>query len=1510
MKKTIGSLMVLTWALVLLLACTVQAAANMPTLKFAVAEENSSRLENAFYVALKNIGYNLSISARVMASAQVSANSGENDGFLAQVAGAEATFPNLVIVPEPLETLSFEVVTSSDKQLAVKSWSDLSGLHVGTLYQSAFIDEHLPKDVKKVIKKNSAVELLTALANHEFDVAIVGVISSEEKFLPAGVQYLGPIDSAPIYAYLNKRNEGLVSALATEIKRMKTTGELATILQASTVSPSYAKQHYVHFTSYSYDSPCNIEFYKGLKSVLQINAVDIDTITLYSEFTINDRIRLSYIANMLRSEMLNKSPDAIIVSDEKALLFLEEYYFMLFPKVPVIFCGIQNLTPSKIDGFQQYFAGIGATLSVQDTVLQMIHMFPKTKKIFIINDETQAGIHAKNEIIRNVQAMDTPVQFSYNVSSDPQALSTEIKNLSTGTLILVGKYGEEKQQQQMQRNFFQSAKVPMFGLYSSSFGFGQVGGKYVDSFSQGKVVGDFLNKTINPNHAEPSRVIANADQYNVWRFDYRALKTFGINEAALPKDALIENTPPKPRRLSTSEKLIFGGFILVVSSSVLFLMWLSIGLRTKNRLLKETSLKLHTAEEMIAKDIEIDEVKTRLEKTLDSAPIGLLVCIDEEVVRFNKKASDTFDVKLGDSAISLYAQAEDKLYLTKRVEEQGYVYGDIFWLNMKKGGAHRFHNNISAVHLQEKTEQYVWLIDVEKLEQKKDLIAKSQEDMQKILNSVSIGLAIVGEDETMEFVNDSYIKMFAFGSYQEAIECDAGALCPLAQDNGPDSRTLYSQMICDARASDTTNIFDWRYVSKDDRTILTICHARGIMYHGKRAVVLVLRDVSEEKKKEELLYETAEAEKAANQLKNNFLVTMSHEIRTPMNAIVGLAEIERRKLKGKDVLDILKKISLSAKNLLNIIGDILDFSKIEAEEIVIHEEEVVLEEVIANALLMANQRIGSKNIRLLLNMDTNLPSKVRTDQTRLWQILKNILDNAAKYTQEGKIQLDVFHVESTVANSQNICFKVSDTGLGMSSDQMKKLFTPFQQFDNELSEQNVGTGLGMTITKQIVEMMNGTITVDSGLNEGTCFTIVLPFKVPLKHKSIHESLGELPLSKKNILVADDDPSTVDMMRNLLEYAGVQPVCVSSGEEAVRMYAQYLEKGTPFDIVILDYMMGGMNGIETALALKSFQDHIPAKLLMVSSYTKQLILSEIEKAGYDDVIEKPFTPSDFMKRVAEIVDVSIKLGDLQDTIFPDAKVLLCEDNFINQEVAIGVLEFFGITPVVANNGLECLALLEAQPFDLIFMDILMPKMDGHEATVTIRDSDKPYKNIPIVAMTANVTSEEIERCEMEGMHGHIGKPISFEKVYIKLSEWLHPYAMSKQQPTPKEPADATDALRKIEGLAFEEGLARFVGKKDRYILSLKKFATTISSYIMPIDEAMRPENAKQVDLNVHTLKGAAGNLGFTTLQQEAATYETTKTRQQYETLAKLADEKATALLAIITEMELSGDGRSK
>lgn len=625
-----------------------------------------------------------------------------------------------------------------------------------------------------------------------------------------------------------------------------------------------------------------------------------------------------------------------------------------------------------------------------------------------------------------------------------------------------------------------------------------------------------------------------------------------------------------------------------------------------------------------------------------------------------------------------------------------------------------------------------------------------------------------------------------------------------------------------------------------------------------------------------LLKTVIDEEERVGNLKSRFLVNMSHEIRTPMNAIIGLSQLALMREQTQENYETYKKINISSKNLLTIINDILDFSKIEAEKLELYEDDFCLEEIVSNALLVSSERIEDKPIEMLFDIDYNVPSYLYGDKTRLWQVLKNILDNAAKYTEVGRIVLSINRLEDEDKGIDDkvtwLSFRVQDTGTGMSKEQLEHFWSPFEQFHVAKYNKNIGTGLGTAITKQLITLMGGDITVDSILGEGTILNFKLPFRKTKEHSTVLDEVSKYRIVASRILLVDDDSVALEIMSRILQMVGGEPVCASSGAEALRLVEQQAEVSKPFDLIVLDYRLGDLTGIELAQQLKQYTAN--TKLLMVSAYTKHLIHDDIVRAGFNDIIEKPFVPSTFIQCLCNSMYKEKTMQNFNK--FPGARVLICEDVSYNQEVAVEMLKVFGVSSVVAENGAIGLRYLEKDSFDMVLMDIMMPVMDGIQATAAIREKGN---QIPIIAMTANVMKEEIDLCYQVGMNGHLNKPIDIDRLYEILNQYMQKFAKA-QSPAASDNKKDTQKERKagsveeeiICGIDHLSGISRFAGRRELYYRSLFKFVRELPEENMPFSYYQSVDTMDEARRYIHTLKGVAGNLGMTTFYMAIVEFE--------------------------------------
>ena len=526
---------------------------------------------------------------------------------------------------------------------------------------------------------------------------------------------------------------------------------------------------------------------------------------------------------------------------------------------------------------------------------------------------------------------------------------------------------------------------------------------------------------------------------------------------------------------------------------------------------------------------------------------------------------------------------------------------------------------------------------------------------------------------------------------------------------------------------------------------------------------------------------------SSTRAKSEFLANMSHEMRTPMNAIIGMTNIAKGAgdIGKKDYC--LLKIEDASNHLLGVINDILDMSKIEANKFELSETEFNLERTLRKAVNVINFRVEEKKQKFTVHLGDNIPQMLIGDDQRLTQVITNLLSNAVKFTpEEGSIQMN----SEFLGEQDGLCtlrIEVKDSGIGITDEQKKHLFKSFEQADSNTSRKFGGTGLGLAISKSIVEMMGGNIWAESEYGKGSRFVFTIKMKRGVSKK--HTLLKGINWNNVRVLVVDDDKTVTEYFAEIAGRFGFNCDTALSGEEALVLIG---EKG-PYDVYFIDLRMPGMNGIALTRELKN---NLPggknkSVVIMISSTELTVIEDEARSAGVDKFLPKPLFPSSIADIISECMgleDIPLKTESSQPetAAFPGRRLMLAEDIEINREIVLSLLEPAGLDIDCAENGAEAVRKFSAAPeaYDMIFMDIQMPEMDGYEATRRIRameaelraenpeekDSREP-PGIPIIAMTANVFKEDVEKCLAAGMNGHVGKPLDFEEVLDKLKKYL-------------------------------------------------------------------------------------------------------------------------------------------
>ena len=553
--------------------------------------------------------------------------------------------------------------------------------------------------------------------------------------------------------------------------------------------------------------------------------------------------------------------------------------------------------------------------------------------------------------------------------------------------------------------------------------------------------------------------------------------------------------------------------------------------------------------------------------------------------------------------------------------------------------------------------------------------------------------------------------------------------------------------------------------------------AMGSEVNGKKKYILVMSDRTSDWKMNQALSEAVRAAETANKAKSTFLSNMSHDIRTPMNAIIGFTTLAVSNIDDKKrVQDYLGKILSSSNHLLSLINDILDMSRIESGKIHLEETEVSLSEVLHDLKTIISGQIHAKQLELYMDAMDVTNEDVYCDKTRLNQVLLNLLSNAVKFTPAGgTVSVRIRQCHGTQKGSELYEIRVKDNGIGMSQEFVKKIFSPFERERTSTVSRTQGTGLGMAITKNIVDMMGGTIEVQTAQGKGTEFIVRLPFRIqPEQHRI--EKIAELEGLKA--LVVDDDFDTCDSVTKMLVRVGMRSEWTLSGREAVLRVRQSMELGDAFHAYIIDWCLPDMNGIEVTRQIRSLGDDTP--IIILTAYDWSDIEAEAKAAGVTAFCAKPLFMSDIRETLMTAIGQS--QAGAEDSILPEAGsdfrgrcILLVEDNELNSEIAVEILNEYGFLVDTAKNGAEAVEKVKNSTpgnYDLVLMDVQMPVMNGYEATKEIRALDNPaLAGITILAMTANAFDEDRKKALECGMDGFLSKPIVIEELISTLHDNL-------------------------------------------------------------------------------------------------------------------------------------------
>jgi signal transduction histidine kinase/DNA-binding response OmpR family regulator len=668
----------------------------------------------------------------------------------------------------------------------------------------------------------------------------------------------------------------------------------------------------------------------------------------------------------------------------------------------------------------------------------------------------------------------------------------------------------------------------------------------------------------------------------------------------------------------------------------------------------------------------------------------------------------------------------------------------------------------------------------------------------------------------------------------------------------------------------------------------------------------VLQNISERKKTEVELKAAKEEAEEASLAKSQFLANMSHEIRTPMNAIMGLTHLISQSDLNESQKNYLSKIRGSSNTLLRIINDILDFSKIEAGKLEVENIKFNLYKVFENISTLYTASATNKGIEINFDIGEGVPDVLNGDPLRLEQIIANLTTNAIKFTSQGEVNVAVRVVEE-LEGKVRLHFSVTDTGIGLTKEQIEKLFTAFTQADNSTTRKYGGTGLGLTITKQLVELMNGEIWVESEYGEGSTFQFIIEFdKVSNIIIPNYESYPDL--RGKKVLVIDHNKTSLIILQRMLRSFLLDVTALSDPFEAVKL----LEKEN-FDLLFIDFNLPELSGIDLYKRLVVNTEIKVPKTIFISATGRESYYNQANQLGVKNFLVKPINQSLMFDAVmgalkvtttAEINRESKEENHIKfKSVLKDKRILLVEDNEINQLVAKDILEQVGIQVNIASNGEEAIKYVHANKFDVVLMDVQMPIMDGYKATEILR-ATYSSSELPIIAMTANALKGDREKSIESGMNDYISKPIDPEILFEILAKWLVGNSVKNTENPLKKIVNG-----EIETLDFDKTLIRLGNKEEFYYDLLKKYCDNYSNLVSDFSDMKMNKKYDEAKRFIHSLKGVTGNIGAMKLnkfiikfEEQYESYDEKSLNENLATLSALNEELLNSITEIISKTD--------